>query len=248
MGFQRVIFSFCVLTFCIFFVMPAMAYTVDLNRIPNSSVFSCDTCHSSGNSFRSAYNNAGRQWTTALANLDSDGDGFSNGVELQDPSGTWNEGDPNPGNQSLVTNPGSSSSHPTNPTNTPTRTPTATFTPVPPTNTPTPTNTPVPPTNTPMPTSTPVPPTNTPIPTSTPIPPTSTPSDCYHDGDVDFSGALTPQDSLMSFQIYLAILPDPSYSEYCSADCNDSGQVTPEDALCIFRHYISGECDCTDPL
>jgi hypothetical protein len=45
-------------------------------------------------------------WGRELARLDSDGDGFTNGEELQDPSGSWRPGDRPPGLQSLVTNPG----------------------------------------------------------------------------------------------------------------------------------------------
>ena len=32
----------------------------------------------------------------------SDGDGFTNGQELQDPDGTWSTGNPNPGDVSKV--------------------------------------------------------------------------------------------------------------------------------------------------
>ncbi len=37
------------------------------------------------------------QWGPALAALDSDGDGFTNGEELQDPNGTWEVGSAAPG-------------------------------------------------------------------------------------------------------------------------------------------------------
>ena len=46
------------------------------------------------------------EWSEALAMLDSDGDGFTNGQELQDPAGTWRIGQPFPGDAALVTNPG----------------------------------------------------------------------------------------------------------------------------------------------
>ena len=45
-------------------------------------------------------------WTPALAALDSDGDGYSNGDELQDPTGTWAGGDPDPGVLVAITHPG----------------------------------------------------------------------------------------------------------------------------------------------
>ena len=71
---------------------------------------------------------------------------------------------------------------------------------------------------------------------------------CVHDGDVDASQDLTPADALLSFQIYMGIYYNPSVGEVCSADCNGDLTVTPADALCIFMHYLSGSCDCTDPL
>jgi hypothetical protein len=153
-----------------------LAYSGYEDRVPNGSVFGCNTCHSSSNSFRSAFSNAGNHWTASLAQLDSDGDGYTNGVELQDPTGAWQQGNPDPGSSSLVTNPGSASSHPqgtATPTRTPTRTPTIT-----PTRTPTRTNTPAPDTQTPVPTHTPGPASPTPEPTYTPLPstPTSIPS------------------------------------------------------------------------
>lgn len=52
-------------------------------------------------------------WGPALAKLDSDGDGFTNGQELQDPNGTWQHRQPNPGNINLVTNPGDPFDFPT---------------------------------------------------------------------------------------------------------------------------------------
>ena len=59
-----------------------------------------------------AQNSNAEFWGPALAKLDSDGDGFTNGEELQDPNGTWKKGDPNPGTSALVTHPGDASSHP----------------------------------------------------------------------------------------------------------------------------------------
>jgi photosystem II stability/assembly factor-like uncharacterized protein len=45
-------------------------------------------------------------WGPALAARDSDLDGIPNGEELQDPTGAWTPGDPQPGDSELVTNPG----------------------------------------------------------------------------------------------------------------------------------------------
>jgi hypothetical protein len=45
--------------------------------------------------------------------LDSDGDGFTNGTELQDPQGSWTIGSPKPGDAGKVSNPGVKTSIPT---------------------------------------------------------------------------------------------------------------------------------------
>ena len=70
---------------------------------------------------------------------------------------------------------------------------------------------------------------------------------CVNDGDVNDDLDLTPEDALISFQIYLQLI-DPIYSEECAADCNGDGAVSPADGLCIFRHYMAGECQCVDSL
>ncbi len=83
---------------------------VSKNQI-NASVNSCITCHIAPpelNPFGSAFLDAGISWTSALAAMDSDGDGFTNGQELGDPKGT---GTPIPGAQ--VTLPGDSTDKPT---------------------------------------------------------------------------------------------------------------------------------------
>ena len=77
---------------------------------------------------------------------------------------------------------------------------------------------------------------------------TPTPDPCLHTGDVDDSGAITPQDALAAFQIYLGAFPSPTETQLCAADCNNNTTVTPEDALCIFLHYLSGGCSCVDPI
>lgn len=152
-----------ILTWLLIIAPAANAWDFDEDRIPNGEVFSCVTCHRSGgnqlNVFGSAYRNAGDTWTVALANADSDGDGYSNGTELLDPAGTWQTGQADPGSPSNVTNPSDSSSHPSNstPTATPTGTASATSTPTPTLSTPT----------------------HTPIASQTPSP---TPGDCLSTG------------------------------------------------------------------
>jgi len=87
-----------------------------VNQVPNGSKYSCNTCHTG---FGGPRNDFGKQietsyldvsgnvlWGSALALLDSDNDGKSNGEELQDPNGNWKTGDPAPGTLSLVSNPG----------------------------------------------------------------------------------------------------------------------------------------------
>ncbi|MCK6605868.1 MAG: T9SS type A sorting domain-containing protein [Ignavibacteriaceae bacterium] len=98
-----------------------------VTQVPNGSKFSCATCHVSvqGGDDRNQFGlevqggflngNGDVVWGPALAALDSDNDGFSNGVELQDPNGAWTSGQPNPGVFADVTNPGDPNSKP-NPT------------------------------------------------------------------------------------------------------------------------------------
>lgn len=99
-------------------VQRAQAVSGYVNLIPNGSKFSCANCHVNGvppalNGFGSAFSSHGHAWSPTMANLDSDGDGFSNGTELQDPQGTWTSGSPAPGNAASVFNPGDASSKPT---------------------------------------------------------------------------------------------------------------------------------------
>ncbi|MDX9754388.1 MAG: PQQ-dependent sugar dehydrogenase [bacterium] len=102
----------------------ARSFRVSL--LPNGSVFQCANCHvnSFGGGTRTPFGEAVRQlvsvggteafWSPTLAMLDSDGDGFTNGQELQDPSGNWQSGNPTPGETAKVTNPGLASSVPEN--------------------------------------------------------------------------------------------------------------------------------------
>lgn len=88
----------------------AAARSKRVRQVPNGSAASCNTCHVAGGgsplnpfgleiltNFLTAAGGAGDViWDSALAALDSDGDGASNGAELGDPAGTWVVGDPNP--------------------------------------------------------------------------------------------------------------------------------------------------------
>jgi hypothetical protein len=98
----------------------ARSYRVDM--MPYGSNWSCNTCHTDGggtprNSFGQAVGSiTGSEnivfWGTTLAGLDSDGDSFSKGVELQDSLGAWTSGSANPGNSALVTHPGDATDYP----------------------------------------------------------------------------------------------------------------------------------------
>lgn len=93
------------------------------NRIPNGSVNSCSTCHSTGGG--SPRNSFGQLveltiggssadvpfWVSSLATQDTDGDGFTNGQELGDPNGSWPGQAPRAG----ATNPGDPNSFPRSP-------------------------------------------------------------------------------------------------------------------------------------
>lgn len=93
-----------------------------VSQIPNGGVNSCANCHINplgggprnnfGQNVEASFlNSQGNvQWGPLLASLDSDGDGFSNGVELQNPTGHWSGGPS--GDPSKVTNPGDPASKP----------------------------------------------------------------------------------------------------------------------------------------
>jgi hypothetical protein len=90
-----------------------------VSQLPNGNVYGCATCHVSaggggelnlfGRDVGAITGNANVPfWSAALASLDSDGDGFTNGEELGDPEGDF---DVIPGAE--VTRPGDATSFPT---------------------------------------------------------------------------------------------------------------------------------------
>jgi len=105
-------------------VLSAEARNFRPSRVPNGTVHNCATCHSSGNGGddRNPFGDAVESliggtsadiafWGAVLAGQDSDGDGFTNGQELGDPSGSWPNQSPRPG----ATNPGDPNSRPRSP-------------------------------------------------------------------------------------------------------------------------------------
>jgi len=117
----------------LFSVHRASARPPSPGKVPNGNVYYCGTCHESGhifsdnsppvpplpmhmNQMQNPFLNTTptKTWTPDLANQDSDGDGFTNGEELQDPTGVWAIGKPDPGDVSFVSNPSDFSTDPSN--------------------------------------------------------------------------------------------------------------------------------------
>ncbi|CAD7935550.1 unnamed protein product [Amoebophrya sp. A120] len=82
----------------------AHAFPSNKRQVPNGDQF-LHLGHTSSNpsfsdlkhnAFGAAFNSAAMQWTAALCQADSDGDGFTNGEELGDPNCTWQQGQPMP--------------------------------------------------------------------------------------------------------------------------------------------------------
>ncbi|HJK90511.1 MAG TPA: MopE-related protein [Polyangiaceae bacterium LLY-WYZ-15_(1-7)] len=115
---------------------PAAAHEFYVTRVPHTAeamgssggTRPCITCHdnpdggsgcvdSGGtrpclNPFGMAFRSNGFFWDETLAAQDADGDGFTNGQELQDPSGAWRPGDDPPGVEDYVTRPGFDTDNP----------------------------------------------------------------------------------------------------------------------------------------
>ncbi len=90
------------------------ARPADDAKIPFGTTLSCIACHPAGDyhsltTFGNLYDSQGNQWNATVAAPDSDGGGIANGVELLDPDGTWQQGDPDPGNPIYISNPSISS-------------------------------------------------------------------------------------------------------------------------------------------
>lgn len=92
----------------------ASARSNRVRQIPNGNNYTCDSCHGKsslrpqdltpfGVDVNNTLSGGNVNWS-AIWDRDSDGDGFSNGLELGDPNGTWRTGNPDP--NSPTANPG----------------------------------------------------------------------------------------------------------------------------------------------
>jgi VCBS repeat-containing protein len=83
---------------------PASSFSFRTTQYPNGPARSCDGCHISPGGPRNAFGlqvfqtkqGANVNWP-ALFDLDADGDGFTNGEELNDAYGAWRQGNAHPG-------------------------------------------------------------------------------------------------------------------------------------------------------
>ena len=111
-------FTFFVILISAISVTYLVGFSSRVSRIPNGSENTCANCHINpgGGGARNVFGQAAESliasggsesfWGPQIAGLDSDGDGFTNGEELQDPNGEWIPGTASPGDITLVTNPG----------------------------------------------------------------------------------------------------------------------------------------------
>lgn len=117
----------CLALFALAFADPGDAREHRPAQVPHGKIASCGTCHTrpSGGGPRNDFgemieadflSEPGYEsdvvWGPELAALDADGDGFTNGQELQDPEGSWRCCGDQPGDASAVTQPGDADSHP----------------------------------------------------------------------------------------------------------------------------------------
>lgn len=104
-------FGVAFLTISSLLVSNVTGFSNYVSNVPNGSVNSCNTCHQgAGTPFKTAFANTSHTWTVGLATSDSDGDGFTNGEELQEPTGTWTTGAV--GNTAKVSIPNDPTSYP----------------------------------------------------------------------------------------------------------------------------------------
>ena len=117
----------CLTLFSVTLVDPAFGRAHRPFQVPHGTTWECGACHvrTEGSGPRNPFgqmieagflSEAGYEgdvvWGAELAALDADGDGFTNGEELQDPEGSWRLGDPQPGDPVAVTHPGDPDSQP----------------------------------------------------------------------------------------------------------------------------------------
>jgi len=115
---MKTINVFLIFVYILLNIIVINARSKRVDQIPNGSKFNCQNCHINEGG-GGAKNDFGTQvgnnyldnggdviWGSELAGLDADQDGSTNGQELEDPDGEWEMGDSDPGDQSLVTNPG----------------------------------------------------------------------------------------------------------------------------------------------
>ena len=114
---------FTILIISIFTITSLNARPFRIDQIPNGTLNRCSNCHVNPNGGgtltpfgtevkNNFLENMNVVWNSELASIDSDGDGYTNGEELQDPNGEWSIGISAPGDINLVSNPGIQSSIP----------------------------------------------------------------------------------------------------------------------------------------
>lgn len=95
-------------------------------QIPWGNINKCFNCHNNGQATQGLTSMGQQVYSSALipqdskgdvqwgvlAMLDADGDGYSNGEELQDAGGTWSSGEADPGMSELITDPNDPNDYP----------------------------------------------------------------------------------------------------------------------------------------